>query len=332
MKTFKKILMWLLGIIVVLVLGAYLLPKKYKVERALYIKANPLVIYDLTSNFNKWGVWVAWTKEMDSTVVFEITGKDGEVGTIWKWDGMKIGNGSVISTEYQPGKLLAYDLFFGPDKYQSKGRITIEEGDSCKVTWIDEGDLGWNPMSRYMGLFMGKMMGPDFEKGLLKLKKVAEERNSWPKIEEVVIPAQTVIQILDSAGPVEYASVMGKAYGELYEFLRSNKLVQKGDPFATYLKWDSVTMFSVMNICIPVEEAEKGKGRIRVATVPEQNVVKAIYFGSYSKMEPAYRALAQYMKDAGKIEAAGPSEIYITSPMSEKDTAKWETHIVFPFK
>jgi effector-binding domain-containing protein len=125
---------------------------------------------------------------------------------------------------------------------------------------------------------------------------------------------------------------MGKAYGELYEFLRSNKLVQKGDPFATYLKWDSVTMFSVMNICIPVEEAEKGKGRIRVATVPEQNVVKAIYFGSYSKMEPAYRALAQYMKEAGKIEAAGPSEIYITSPMSEKDTAKWETHIVFPFK
>jgi effector-binding domain-containing protein len=200
------------------------------------------------------------------------------------------------------------------------------------VSWIDEGDLGYNPIARYMGLFMGKMMGPDFEKGLAKLKTIAEVRNTWPKIEEVVIPAQTVIMVFDSAGPKEYASVMGRAYGELYGFLRENKLVQKGNPFATYVRWDSVTMFSVMNICVPVERAEKGKGRVLGTSFPEQNAVKAVYFGAYDKMEPAYRAVAQYISDAGKTEMGGPSEIYITSPMSEKDTAKWETHIVFPVK
>lgn len=332
MKTFKKILMWLLGIIAVIVVGAYLLPKTYKVERTIYIKASSMVIYDLTANFTKWTLWVPWTKSMDSTAVFEIVGKEGEVGTVWKWNGKKMGNGTMTSTEYQPSKLLAYDLTFQQGKYQSKGKITIEEGDSCKVSWIDEGDLGYNPMSRYMGLFMGKMMGPDFEKGLLKLKKVAEERNNWPKIEEVTIPAQTVIMVLDSAGPADYSKVMGRAYTDLYTFLKMNKLQQKGNPFSTYLKWDSVTLFSVMNICIPVEKAEKGKGRVKVLNIPEQNYVKAIYFGSYSKMEPAYRALAQYMKESGKLEAGGPSEIYITNPMTEKDTAKWETHIAFPVK
>jgi effector-binding domain-containing protein len=333
MKTIIKIFYWLLGIIAVLVLVAYLLPKTYKVERNTFIKSNPVVIYGLTSNFQQWHLWVPWTKEVDSTAVFEMTGPAAQVGTSWVWNGEILGNGEMILKEVLPGQLVGYDLAFDQGKYRSKGKIVIEnQGDSTKVSWIDEGDLGYNPINRYFGLFMGRMMGPDFEKGLAKLKKVAEERNSWPKIEEVIVPAQTVIMVLDSAGPKEYSAVMGKAYGELYGFLKMNKLVQAGAPFATYVRWDSVTMFSVMNICLPVEKADKGKGRIQVTSIPEQKAVKAIYFGSYSKMEPAYRAVAQYIIESGLVEAGGPSEIYITSPMMEKDTTKWETHISFPVK
>jgi len=332
MKTFKKILWWLLGIVAVLIIGSYLLPGHYKVQRSIYVKAGNEVIYHLTGNFQNWLLWVPWTKQLDSTAVYEIQGKDGEVGTVWKWKGKKLGDGSMTSTAYIPGQIIAYDLAFQEGKYKSKGKIVIEPGDSCKVIWIDEGDLGLNPIARYMGLFMGKMMAPDFDKGLAKLKKVAEERKGWPKIEETHIAAQQVIYIKDSAGPKDYSRIMGKDYTELYGFLKAGKLVQKGAPFTTYLRWDSVTYFSVMNICIPVEKAEKGRGRIQVMSVPEQKVVKAIYFGSYSKTAPAYRALAQYMKEAGMTEACGPSEIYITNPMVEKDTAKWETHIVFPIK
>lgn len=323
----------MLGIIGVLLLIAFLLPKTYKVERSTFVKSSPEVIYGLTSNFGLWHLWAPWTKESDSTVVFEMTGDAGQVGTSWKWNGKVLGNGEMVLSELVPGSLVAYDLMFDHGKYRSKGKIVIEsQGDSAKVSWLDEGDLGYNPVGRFMGLFMDRMMGPDFEKGLAKLKVVAGIRNQWPKIDETVIPAQTVIMVLDSAGPKQYEAVMGKAYGDLYGFLKANKLVQKGAPFATYLKWDSVTMFSVMNICVPVEKVEKGKGRIRVMSIPGQKVVRAIYFGSYSKTEPAYRALASFIKDAGKVEAGGPSEIYITNPMGEKDTTKWETHIVFPVK
>ena len=332
MKTFLKIIYWVLGIVALLLIISFLLPRKYKVERSVYIKSDKNLIYNLTSNFTKWTLWVPWTREMDSTAVYEIVGPDGQVGTVWKWSGKKLGEGSMTASELIPGKLVAYDLAFNHGKYKSKGSLDIEPGDSCKVTWSDEGDLGYNPLARYMGLFMDRMMGPDFEKGLAKLKKIAEERNNWPVIEEVTIPVQTVIMVIDSAGPKEYAGIMEKAYGELYGFLKTNKLVQAGNPFATYLRWDSVTMFSVMNICIPVEKANVGKGRVQVVKVPQMKAVKAIYFGAYDKMEPAYRALDKYIKEAGLIEAGGPSEIYITSPMVEKDTAKWETHIAFPVK
>jgi len=333
MKTIVKIFYWVLGIITFLVIVSFLLPKTYKVERTVFIKSNPAVIYGLTSNFQQWHLWVPWTKEVDSSAVFEMVGEPAKVGTSWKWRGKVLGNGEMIVAQLKQDQLIAYDLAFNKGQYQSKGKIDIEnQGDSSKVSWTDEGDLGYNPMNRYMGLFMGRLMGPDFEKGLAKLKTIAEERNSWPKIEECIIPQQTVIMVLDSAGPKEYAAVMGKAYVELYGFIRANKLIQQGAPFATYLKWDSVTYFSVMNICIPVEKVEKGKGRVRVTTIQEQNVVMAYYFGAYNKTESAYRALAQYIKESGKVEAGGPSEFYITSPKIEKDTLKWETHISFPVR
>jgi effector-binding domain-containing protein len=333
MKTLVKVLYWLAGIVLLLVVVAFLLPKTYKVERNIYVRSNPAVIYGLTSNFAQWHLWVPWTKELDSTAVFEMKGGVGQVGTSWTWNGKKLGQGEMVSSELIPGQLVAYDLAFDHGKYKSKGKIVISQlGDSCQVSWIDEGDLGYNPMSRYMGLFMGKMMGPDFEKGLAKLKSVAEARAGWPKIEEIVMKGQVALIVRDSAGPKTYSDVMDRAYGELMTFIQINRLKATGPPFAIYLKWDSVTMFSVMDLGIPVEKAEKAKGRIRIENLQEQNAVAAHYFGAYEKTAGTYRILDQYVREAGKETAGGPWEIYVTDPMSEKDTAKWETTIVFPVK
>ena len=82
-----------------------------------------------------------------------------------KWDGKVIGNGQMTLTQLVPDALVAYDLSFQQGKYNSKGKLIIEAmGDSTKVSWTDEGNLGYNPISRYMGLFMGKMMAPEFDK------------------------------------------------------------------------------------------------------------------------------------------------------------------------
>jgi hypothetical protein len=57
----------------------------------------------------------------------------------------------------------------------SEGTMTLApDGDGVKVTWLDAGDLGMNPLFRWFGLFIEHMIGPDFEKGLANLKRVAE--------------------------------------------------------------------------------------------------------------------------------------------------------------
>jgi len=333
MKTIVKILYWLLGIVAVLILVSFLLPKTFKVERTININADPDVIYGLTSNFQQWHLWTPWTKEMDSTVTFEMTGPASQVGTSWKWDGEVMGNGEMILSEVIPGQVVAYDLALDQGNYKSKGKIAMEvQDDSTKVTWIDEGDLGYNPFNRYMGLLMDRMMGPDFEKGLAKLKTVAESRADWPKIEETTLEPQIALVVRDSAGPQSYNQVMGKAYGEIMSVVQSNKLNVSGPPFTVALTWDSVTMSSVMDIGIPVEKAEKGKGRVHVQEFPGQKVVMAYYFGPYEKIAHTYHVLDQYIKENEKQVIGSPWEIYITDPMNEPDTMKWETRVAFPVK
>jgi effector-binding domain-containing protein/uncharacterized protein YndB with AHSA1/START domain len=333
MKTFKRIIVIILAIILLLILVAYILPKTYKVERSVYIPAKPELIYDLTSNFNKWMLWVPWTKELDSTAVFTLEGAEGQVGSVWRWDGKKMGNGQMTATKFVPSQSIEYDLEFDHGKYRSKGKILIEkDADSCKVSWIDEGDLGYNPINRYFGLLMDKMMGPDFQKGLEKLKSVCQSRALWPRIDEKVMPEQTVILVRDSAGPDSYSKVMNKGFTELMSAAKNSKLKIVGPAFAVYVKYDTVSMFGVFDMGFPVEKAEKGFARVRVEKIPAQKVVMAYYFGPYDKTADTYRYLDQYIKEAGLVQAGGPWEIYVSDPSMEKDPSKLETHIAFPVK
>ena len=332
MKTFKKILLGIGIVILVLVAVSFFLPKHYHVERSIVMKGNKALIYDLTGSLTKWDVWSPW-KALDKDAVYQLIGPDEQVGTTRKWDGKIIGNGEMTLTQLVPGELVGYDLAFQHGKYKSKGKITIETiGDSSKVSWIDEGDLGYNPLARYMGLFMGKMLIPDFDKGLAKLKIIVEVRNGWPKIEEKPMPERTVLVIKDSAGPKTYEKVFAKGFTEVSQYIKANKLKCVGPPFATYLKYDTSTMFGVMDMGFPVEKAEKGKGPIRVEKIPAGNAVIAYYFGPYDKTGSVYNALHQYCKEGGKIITGGPSEIYVTDPTTEKDPMKVETDIVFPIK
>ncbi|MBN1200202.1 MAG: GyrI-like domain-containing protein [Bacteroidales bacterium] len=333
MRAFGKIVMWLLIILAVLVVIAYLLPRQYKVERSIVIGASSELVYDLTCNLNNWDLWSVWTKEVDTTALFELSGNDCEAGTIWKWNGKLLGNGELIVTEVVPEKSFSYELLFDEGNFRSTGGFRYEEmADSVLVIWSDEGDLGFNPVYRYMGLFMSNTIGPDFELGLERLKEIAEERHGWPPIEEKMMEDMLVLLIRDSAGPDNYSQIMGKGYSEIYRFIKLNRLAPKGHPFAIYHSWDSVTQFSVFDIGIAVENAKGGKGRIRLEEIPAQKVLMADYHGPYEKTEFVYRALDKYVAQEGLVITGGPWEVYVTDPMLEPDTAKWNTQILFPIK
>ena len=172
----KKIALSVLALALVFVLVGFLLPSTYAVERSVTIQAQPEAIHALVGDLRKWPEWTAWDKELDPQAVFAYDGDPTAVGGAQRWNGPKMGKGKLSITATDPAKGLAYALDFDDGKYLSSGTLTyLPEGGATKVTWTNGGALGANPINRWFGLLMDSMMGPDFEKGLGRLKSSAEQ-------------------------------------------------------------------------------------------------------------------------------------------------------------
>ena len=175
MKPLKKILLAVLLIPILLILVSLFLPSHYRVSRRLEMKAPAEAIFTNLNTLKTWPEWTAWTVAKYPDMKVSFAGPESGVGASYTWDGSSTGYGTLRLSRSEPGKGIGFDLEFDHGKFISKGTIDLHPaGDAFTVTWINEGDLGWNPVSRYFGLLMDRMLGPDFEEGLRNLKQRAE--------------------------------------------------------------------------------------------------------------------------------------------------------------
>jgi hypothetical protein len=171
----KRALLVLLGLVVLLLIIGFFLPGSYHVERTTTVKAKPEAVFPWLNNFKKWPEWTAWNVHRYPDMRISYEGPESGVGATYLWEGKTSGQGTMKITKSEPGKGISYDLDFERGKYVSKGSITLEQtGNLVAIRWINEGDLGKNPVNRWFGLFMDNMMGPDFAKGLDNLRRSVE--------------------------------------------------------------------------------------------------------------------------------------------------------------
>jgi hypothetical protein len=176
----KRFLLISLGVLVALVVGvlgyAYAQPRLVHLEREIEIDAPPDVIFAEVNDLNRVDRWNPWNEEMDPTVKYEYSDNTVGVGAERSWKGDKLGIGKQRINVSKPNTYVENELWFGKDPKPSKAahEITATEGGATKVKWTFDGDMGMNPIGRIMGTMMDGMLGPDYEKGLAKLKEVSE--------------------------------------------------------------------------------------------------------------------------------------------------------------
>lgn len=174
MKSVAKILMTLIAVAVALVGAGFALPSGFKVERSVRIEAPAAAVYALVASPREWKRWSAWNQR-DPAMEIEYTGPEAGVGARWAWKSATEGNGEMEFTAAQPGERVDYLLRFPEFGMESTGVLRIEpDGSGVRVSWSNVGDMGGNPINRWFGLFMDKLVGPDFEAGLANLKREAE--------------------------------------------------------------------------------------------------------------------------------------------------------------
>ena len=175
MRIVKRILAAIVVIAVLLVVVAYLLPRHVNVSRSIEIAAPPAVVYPLIADLRRANEWSPWL-ELDPDVEITFTGPADGVGQRmnWKSDNANVGSGSQTITLLAPDSKVETALDFG-ERGTATASFDLEaRGAATEVTWGFATDLGFNPVARYFGLTFDERIGADYEKGLAKLKTVAE--------------------------------------------------------------------------------------------------------------------------------------------------------------
>ncbi|MES2018848.1 MAG: SRPBCC family protein [Pseudomonadota bacterium] len=173
----KKIAVGTLVIIAIIFGLALTKPDTFAVQRVVTIKAPPEKIAPLISDFHNWGSWSPW-EALDPKMQRTFSGAAAGKGAVYAWKGNKdVGQGRMeITDETPPAKVVIKLDFLEPFASHNVTEFTLKpQGDSTIVTWNMTGPMPL--ISKIMSVFasMDKMIGPDFEKGLAKMKTVAEK-------------------------------------------------------------------------------------------------------------------------------------------------------------
>jgi hypothetical protein len=171
----KKIVLVVLLVPVALVVVSLFLPSRYRVERSVVVRAQPAAIYPWLAQFPRWPQWAPWTTNRDPSLVYSYSGATEGKGAIQSWTSTKDGPGTMTLTAADPQSGVEFELNFNQGQWISRGAIRMQaESEGTRVTWHNQGDLGWNPVARYFGLLFDGMMGKDFETGLSNLQTRVE--------------------------------------------------------------------------------------------------------------------------------------------------------------
>lgn len=173
MKLALKILKYVVGIIVVLLAAGFLLPATYSAQRSLTINAPVEKVFPLVANHKEWKRWSVWNQR-DPKMEMTYSGPEMAAGSKWTWKSKSEGNGGMEFSAVEPNKRVGYILTMEGMTPATGDLKFTPEGAGTKVSWDINGNAGMNPVFRWFGLFMDRMVGPDFEAGLKNLKKLAE--------------------------------------------------------------------------------------------------------------------------------------------------------------
>jgi hypothetical protein len=174
-KIVIKVFGVLVGVWVILVLVGFILPGHYRVERSVVINARQERIFPLVGDLRAWRQWGVWFAR-DPAMQIEYSPATTEVGAWSHWRSKNQGDGRMTITAVHPSDAFEYRMEFEDVGMVSRGTMALAPapGGATRVTMAMDGDLGHNPLYRWFGVFMNKLVGPDFESGLANLKRLGE--------------------------------------------------------------------------------------------------------------------------------------------------------------
>src|SRR3569832_582267 len=154
-------------------------PATFAIQRSAVMQAPAEAVFPLINNFHQWTKWSPWEYK-DPALKRTYSGAESGKGAIYAWEGNKnVGSGRMeILDASSPSKITIKLDFLKPFEAHNMAEFTFvpeRDAKATNVIWVMRGASSF--MSKLMQVFMDfdKMVGRDFETGLVNLKTRTEK-------------------------------------------------------------------------------------------------------------------------------------------------------------
>jgi len=175
MLTALKWLFYLVAAIALIIVGgSFLLPAKAVVTRSIGIAAPPDKVFAIVGDLRRFRDFSPWA-DLDPDIKYTFEGPESGVGQLMKWssENADVGSGSQTIVKYEPPTFVENQIDFGMRGKSTASFDLVPSTAGTNVTWTFNSDLEGIP-AKWFGLMFDRWIGADYEKGLAKLKAVAE--------------------------------------------------------------------------------------------------------------------------------------------------------------
>ena len=149
----------------------------FTITRSQVIAASAERLHEFVDDFHQWRAWSPW-EDLDPSLERSYSGPDSGIGATYSWKGNKrAGSGTMEITGLAPDRVDIHLVFTQP--WQADNQVSLvmtpAQAGGTEVTWTMSGEHTGGVRGLLMKLMpMDKMVGRDFEKGLTRLKGLAE--------------------------------------------------------------------------------------------------------------------------------------------------------------
>lgn len=153
------------------------LPRKFEVKQQIAVHSSASDIFPMLEEIRKWPEWTVWNVQNDPSLRLSFEGPAEGVGAKELWFSERMGDGSIEIVFSSLNSAIHYEMITQEGRFKVFGSLVLAPSTTgTTVTWKCKGNLPFNPVSRYFGVFMEHLIGPDMNYGLKRLKEIAESK------------------------------------------------------------------------------------------------------------------------------------------------------------
>ena len=324
----RRLVIVLAIVIAAIVAYAYTLPDSTRVERSIVIERPAATVFAQLNDFRRFQLWSPWADIAPDVTTVEYSGAERGVGAVMRWasESPDVGKGQQTITVSEPNQRLVTALVFDDFGENGAGFDLAPAGAGTEITWWLEQEHGMNPAGRLIGSMLDGWVGPSYERGLERLKTLAEglPADDFAELdvaEVVVEPAVWLVRPTTSAPSADaISSALGAAFLDILTSIEATAaLTRNGRPIR--IDHGVVSGEVRFDAALPVtgdgSPADSAVRRIDAYAGP---ALRARHLGSYTSLAGTHAAVRAYAAALGYEPAGALWERYVGEPGEVPDS------------